>query len=103
MTELPAPRDWVLYDADCGFCAWWVQFWAATLARHGFGIAPLQSDLAREATRLPEEELVRDIRLLFRDGSLFAGGDVYLQVMRRIWWARPLAWVFGLPGLRWLF
>lgn len=46
---------------------------------------------------------MRDIRLLLDDGTLLAGGDVYLHVMQRIWWARPCAWTFRLPGLRWVF
>ena len=96
-------RGWVLYDSDCGFCSWWIPLWAETLARRGFEIAPLQAAWVREQTGLASEELVRDIRLLLADGSLLAGGDVYLHVMRRIWWARPFAWLFQLPGLRWAF
>jgi predicted DCC family thiol-disulfide oxidoreductase YuxK len=104
MTAKPStPRGWVLYDAACGFCSWWVPLWKATLARRGFDIAPLQSAWVRERMRLAEEELVRDIRLLFVDGTSIAGGEVYLHVMQRIWWARPCAWTFRLPGLRWLF
>lgn len=99
----PAVRGCVLYDGDCGFCSWWIPLWEQTLTRRGFAIAPLQSGWVRERTRLAEEELVRDIRLLLADGALLAGGDVYLHVMRRIWWARPFAWAFQLPGLRWLF
>ena len=99
----PPPRDWVLYDAACGFCSWWVPFWKATLARRGFAIAPLQSDWVRERTRLAEKDLTRDILLLLADGTLIAGGEVYLHIMQRISWARPCAWAFRLPGLRWVF
>lgn len=104
MTSAPPPtRGWVLYDAACGFCSWWIPRWRMTLARRGFAIAALQSPWVRERTRLSEENLVRDIRLLLPDGTLLAGGEVYLHVMERIWWARPLARAFRLPGLRWLF
>lgn len=97
------PRGWVLYDAACGFCSWWVPLWQTTLARRGFAIEPLQSAWVRERTRLDEKDLTRDILLLLADGTLIAGGEVYLHVMQHIGWARPLAWTFRLPGLRWIF
>ena len=38
MTE--STKGWVLYDDGCGFCREWVPFWAPTLRKRGFGIAP---------------------------------------------------------------
>ena len=96
-------EGWVLYDAACGFCAWWIPFWAGTLGRAGFDTAPLQSEWALKRLGLSEEEVTDDLRLLLVDGSHLAGADVYLHVMRRIWWARPLAVLFSLPGLNRLF
>jgi predicted DCC family thiol-disulfide oxidoreductase YuxK len=48
---------------------------------------------------MPPEELVTDIRLLTPAGQLISGADVYLYVMRRIWWAWPLYAISSLPGL----
>jgi predicted DCC family thiol-disulfide oxidoreductase YuxK len=79
----------VLYDASCGFCARWVPFWAPTLKRVGFDIAPLQDPSVVLALDLPSSELMNDIRLLLPSGEHLQGADVYRYVMRRIWWTYP--------------
>lgn len=91
-------RGWVLYDADCGFCARWVSFWARTLERRGFVPAPLQEPWIAEKLGMPLDALLADIRLLTATGELISGADVYLYVTRRIWWAWPFYAVFSLPG-----
>jgi len=85
---------WVLYDDDCDFCRRWVLLFELTLAKRGFGIAPLQADWVRDKLQLPEDELLQDVRLLLPDGDQIAGPDVYRYCMRRIWWTLPL-WVFA--------
>ncbi len=77
----------VLYDGQCGFCSRWVKYWAETLRRRGFEIASLDEPWVAERVKMPHEELLTDIRLLTADGQLISGADVYLYVMRRIWWA----------------
>ena len=90
MTEQEEPIGWVLYDDSCGFCNRWVPFWAGTLSKRGFAIAPLQSEwVVQRLNPLPEDLLI-DLRLLLADGSQVCGADVYRYVMRRIWWAYPL-------------
>jgi lipase maturation factor 1 len=97
--ERQAPLNgWILYDADCGFCERWVRFWSKTLERNGFGVDALQASWVGEALHMPSEELLHDIRLLKVDGEIVSGADVYLYVMRRIWWAWPLYSLFSLPG-----
>jgi predicted DCC family thiol-disulfide oxidoreductase YuxK len=108
-SDSPSVRGWVLYDGHCGFCSRWVTFWAATLGRHGFRTAALEESWVGEKLSMPYEELVQDIRLLMADGTLISGANVYLQVTRRIWWARPFYALFSLPvfnrlihvGYRW--
>jgi predicted DCC family thiol-disulfide oxidoreductase YuxK len=90
--------DCILYDASCGFCARWVQFWGPTLWRRGLAIAPLQEGWVGERLKLRPEELLDDIRLITGDGRLFNGADVYLYATRRIWWAWPFYVIFSLPG-----
>jgi predicted DCC family thiol-disulfide oxidoreductase YuxK len=93
----------VLYDGRCGFCSRWVKHWAETLAHRGFQIASLDEPWVAERLKMPQEELFTDIRLLAAHGRLISGADVYLYVMRRIWWAWPIYAVFRLPGFNWLF
>jgi predicted DCC family thiol-disulfide oxidoreductase YuxK len=98
------PRaGWVLYDGDCGVCSRWVPSWAATLARLGLGIAPLQSSWVQERTGLAPADLLSDIQLLENDGRLISGPNVYRYVMRRLWWAYPLYLLSKTPGLSRVF
>jgi predicted DCC family thiol-disulfide oxidoreductase YuxK len=94
--------SWVLYDGDCGFCSRWVEFWKPTLERRRISIAALQEPWVVERLHLPTANLLADIVLLSRSGTLVSGADVYLQVTRRIWWAWPLYRIFSLPGFNWL-
>ena len=94
---------WILYDGACGVCGRWVPAWTSALARVGLGTVPLQDDAARARTGLDEEALLADITLLFDDGRVVRGADVYRTVMRRIWWTRGVYLLTIVPGLRWLF
>jgi len=98
-----APRGWILYDDACGFCRRWVLFWAGTLRRRGFEIAPLQADWVREKLMLTEAELLRDVRLLLPGGGLIQGADVYRFAMKRIWWAYPFYLLSVAPLVKMLF
>ena len=97
------PIGWVLYDDSCGFCRRWIPFWASTLRRRGFAIAPLQSEWVVQALNVPQEDLLFDLRLLLADGEQVRGADVYRHVMRRIWWAYPLYLLSKVPGVSQLF
>jgi predicted DCC family thiol-disulfide oxidoreductase YuxK len=92
-------HGWILYDGECGFCSRWVNFWAKTLHRRGFEPAALQEPWVAQRLQTPLDSLLADIRLLTADDRLISGADVYLYVMRRIWWAWPVYAVFSLPGL----
>jgi predicted DCC family thiol-disulfide oxidoreductase YuxK len=95
-------KGWILYDGECGFCFRWVHFWKKVVARRGFEVQDLPS--AKEEVRLeiPEKNLLDDIRVLRVDGELESGADAYLFVGRQIWWAKPIAILFGLPGFNWV-
>jgi predicted DCC family thiol-disulfide oxidoreductase YuxK len=94
---MPA-NAWVLYDGECAFCTRLVGFWSRVLRRHGFAIGELQSPWVKERLHMQPEELMHDIRLLTREGTVVSGADVYLYVWRRIWWAWLLYAIFSLPG-----
>jgi predicted DCC family thiol-disulfide oxidoreductase YuxK len=98
-----AGRGWVLYDGQCAFCTGWMARIGGILRRRGFVPEALQSPWVGERLGLPPGELLRDIRLLLKDGRLISGADAYLYIMRRIWWVCPLGLLFALPGLKFLF
>jgi predicted DCC family thiol-disulfide oxidoreductase YuxK len=92
------PAGWILYDDSCGFCRRWIPFWAKTLQKRGFEIAPLQAGWVREKLRLEEKYLVQDLRLLLANGDQFQGADTYRFAMKRIWWAYPV-YLFSIAPL----
>jgi predicted DCC family thiol-disulfide oxidoreductase YuxK len=92
------PDGWILYDDTCGFCRRWVPFWANTLRKRGFEIAPLQADWVKEKLRLNEDELLQDLRLWLTNGEQIRGADTYRYALRRIWWAYPI-YLFSIAPL----
>jgi predicted DCC family thiol-disulfide oxidoreductase YuxK len=84
------PAGWILYDVSCGFCRRWVPFWAKTLQRRGFEIAPLQADWVKDRLPPGDTDLLQDIRLLLANGEQIRGADVYRYAMKQIWWAYPI-------------
>lgn len=84
------PIGWILYDDSCGFCRRWVPFWEATLQKHGFEIASLQTDWVKEKLQLSDADLLQDLRLLLANGEQIQGADAYRYAMKRIWWTYPI-------------
>lgn len=96
MTAHPATRPpgnaigWVLYDDSCGVCRTWVPRWKSLLRKRQLDVAALQENWVMASSTLSDEERMRDIQLLFRDGTQISGADVYRYVMKRTWWLWPL-------------
>ena len=97
------PLGCVLYDGSCGVCRRLVVPWTGTLRKHGFDVAPLQSEWVGTRLKLPKDELLSDVRLVLADGTHHQGADVYRYVFRRIWWATPLYLFSITPILRHVF
>ena len=101
--EMPEKKGpWLLYDGACPFCLRLANRWRGTIERRGIGMAPLQAEWVGARLNLPEEELLRDMRLLTADNRLLAGVDAYVYLWRRIWWCFPLWLLTLLPGVRWI-
>lgn len=101
--ELQQRSAWVLYDGSCRFCTRFIERWRATLGRAGFAIAPLQSSWVSQQTKIPAEHLVNDFRVLTPAGELISGSEAYLYILRRLNWGKPLAALFSIPGINFLF
>jgi predicted DCC family thiol-disulfide oxidoreductase YuxK len=102
LTPPPAPVGWVLYDADCGICFTGATRLGPTFAALGLATAALQEPWVAERTGLPADELLRDLIILFADGSLLRGVAAYRWVLRRRWWGWPLWLVTSVPPGSWL-
>lgn len=109
-TETKQKSGWVLYDADCRFCARLAQRLKRVLAEHGFELLPLQTPWVCEQPALAEPQLVSEMRLLLPDGRIFGGADAVVEISRYYWWAWPLRQVLRVPpgiallraGYRWI-
>jgi len=96
------PLGYVLYDAACGFCSWWIPFWKKTIQSTGFDIAPLQAKWVIEKLKLSEDLVNKDILLLLKDGTIISGADAYIFGMKKVWWSSPAGYLLSLPGFHWL-
>jgi predicted DCC family thiol-disulfide oxidoreductase YuxK len=90
----------LLYDADCPFCRKWILRLGHMLREHSFEIAPLQSPWVIQRLNLPNEDLLRDVRLLLPDGRQIIGADAYRYIMRQIGWVYPFYLLSLIPLLR---
>ena len=99
---VPEQGGWILYDGACGFCSRWVRLWKKVVERRGFLLKDLQSAATDGSLKIPEENLLDDIRVLTPAGEVISGADAYLYIARQIWWAWPFYVVFRLPGFNWV-
>ncbi len=95
---------WLLYDGGCGMCRQGVSIWRSSLRSRKIGTRPLQDTWVQaQLAPLTEEELISDVRLLFRDGQQLRGANVYRYLFKRIWWAYPLYVLSLIPPFNWAF
>lgn len=92
----------LLYDGNCPFCLGIIDRWRGTLESRGFALAPLQTDWVRNRLSMPEEELLKEMRLLTADEKVFGGVDAYMFIWREIWWCYPFWFLAHVPGVRFL-
>lgn len=98
-TDAEPARGWLLFDADCSFCAGIVLRLGRSIRRRGFALTPLQAPWVKARMGIEtDEELLREMRLLTADGEIIAGAAAAAHIARRIWWGWPLWAVSRLPG-----
>ena len=99
-TGKDAAAGWLAYDAGCAFCVAMARGVEGLLARRGIGLAPLHAGWVRARLGFKQGEQADRMWLLLRSGANFGGGDALIEIARRVWWARPVAWLARLPGAR---
>ncbi|MEE3200345.1 MAG: DCC1-like thiol-disulfide oxidoreductase family protein, partial [Planctomycetota bacterium] len=95
-------NHWLLYDGTCRFCLGMVNRWRGALECRGFGFAARQEGWVRERLDLPEEELLREMRVLTPCGKVLGAADAFVFLWGKIWWCWPLWILAHIPGARWL-
>jgi len=93
-------RGWVFYDAACEFCLRLARRAEHVLGSRGLLLEPLQTSDAAARLKIAPTALMEQMHLLTADGRVFGGADAVVEIARRIWWARPLAWLARVPGMR---
>ncbi len=88
----------VFYDADCRFCLNAARRFGRVLAGRGVELVSLQGPGASAELGVPADQLLAEMRLRLRDGSVFGGAAAVVEIARRIWWAWPLWALSRLPG-----
>ena len=99
MTDINKIAGWVLFDADCRFCRTLADRFGPLLRRRHLDLVPLQTPGVRERLGLNDTELLAEMRLLTPTGVVYGGADALLSIARQIWWARPVCWLAGVPGV----
>jgi predicted DCC family thiol-disulfide oxidoreductase YuxK len=88
----------VFYDTDCRFCVNAARRFERVLARRRFELVPLQTPGAAAEFGVRDDQLLAEMRLRRRDGTVFGGAAAIVEIARRIWWAWPLWALSRLPG-----
>lgn len=95
-----AANGWVFFDRDCLICRRLALRFRATLATRGFGLAALQDPRVAALLALPQEEMLREMRVVTAEGTMYGGADAIVYLAGQIWWAWPLYVVGRWPSVR---
>jgi predicted DCC family thiol-disulfide oxidoreductase YuxK len=91
-----AKQNWICYDAECPLCVRWVKRFRALLEKNGFILLPLQSPAVRAALRLPETDLLKEMRVITTTGRIVGGADALAYISRFA--CKPVFWLTQIPG-----
>jgi predicted DCC family thiol-disulfide oxidoreductase YuxK len=90
--------DCAYYDGECRFCIALARRFERVLAKRDIDLRPLQTSGAAALLGLPEDQLLSEMKLRWRDGQTFGGAEAVVEIARRIWWAWPLWALSRVPG-----
>jgi predicted DCC family thiol-disulfide oxidoreductase YuxK len=93
-------NGWVLYDGECRLCTGMARRFHHLLAGRHLELLPLQTPWVKERLHLPEDQLLKEMRLLRPDGKYFGGADAILEIGRYFWWAWPLRMIGHVPVIK---
>lgn len=94
-----AQGGWVFYDAECPLCVAGVQRIGGLFVRRGFVWKPLQGPEVAAKLGVSQSDTLGEMKLLLASGRVVGGADAWAELLRSVWWLRPLGWLMRLPGL----
>ncbi|MBL8049158.1 MAG: DUF393 domain-containing protein [Chthonomonas sp.] len=94
-------RNWVIWDGDCGFCAWSIDRLMARDRDHR--LTPVTQQNCPNPPLTPElaAQAKTGVLLVDEQGRSWHGADAFLRarlMTKGGWWAAPLLW----PPIIWL-
>lgn len=96
-------RYYVIYDQSCAFCRRSVDRISRLDHAHRFSFVPSQApDLLQRFPVLSDQDLSAGLRVVVPDGRALAGADAVFQIARRLTRTAWFAWIYRVPGVRWL-
>ncbi len=87
-------RGLVLYDGDCGFCQFWVQFILKRDRKGSFVCAPLQAEWTKALHAHAYEGSGFNTIFLYEDGVLYQKSSAALRIFSRLTFPWQLARIF---------
>ncbi|MGE0789617.1 MAG: thiol-disulfide oxidoreductase DCC family protein [Sandaracinaceae bacterium] len=102
-TDRPLERAVVLYDGHCVFCKSQMKNLVTLAKRHAFDALSFQDPGVLDRFEgLTYEECMEEMKLILPDGRVFGGMEAAVRAVT----TRPvlglLAWLYYVPGVRWL-
>lgn len=93
-------EGWVLYDAECRYCAALAGRFRRLLAARQLQLLPLQTPWIRERLKSSGQDLLAEMRFLKPDGTVLGGADALLEISRLYPWTWPIRQLARFPIVR---
>jgi predicted DCC family thiol-disulfide oxidoreductase YuxK len=99
-TDSASFRGWIFFDGECRFCRAGRRRWGKVFDRRGYIWLPLQTPGTAARLGVTQEQLMAEMWVLPADGHPLNGVSAWIELMRRVWWLSPLAFLLALPGVK---
>ncbi len=97
-SQMPQPKDVVVYDGECSFCISQINTIRKLDSGRVFEYVPRQSpDLNERFSVLKGMDFEEGMRFVARDGSVAIGADAIYQIGRRLPSTSWFVWLYNLP------
>jgi predicted DCC family thiol-disulfide oxidoreductase YuxK len=89
----------LVYDGECPVCSRAVRWLKNNIDQRSFEMLPYQSyDLDIRFPFLKQEELMKEIHLIFQDGTVVSGSDTFPVIANKLKRHPVMSILFKLPG-----
>jgi len=89
---------WVFYDGSCSICTGWVRRLGPALAKHGYQLAPLNTQWVQRRLGVDMQTALGQMWVITPDGQVLGGADAALHLSRATGWLAPLRVMAVIPG-----